>query len=689
MSKPTSKDRSRLLKTFMKIASVTLLVITVSSLTAPNTGFAEGREFSLRGHDLQIHVDSRWAGNTHGGYYPIRIRLTNNGPPRNLTFLFSSDYDKTPEVRRTIGAEQNSTVRFTLSIPMVSSGSSGTLRIYSDGEFLKQLSNESISLASLDTDSQLHPSLLVISPEHVNCDEFEKAVNSFGGTHSGYRSVTEDHEVVTPNMLPDSWIDYSGLDIVAIPQETLEQIELEQRNAILKWVQTGGTLVVYTVSDQERLNRVLEFEKHGFASEAWAPTKMKRRFINVVETDRYGNVQATAEKKGANNNRNRENEFRWSGYPNTFLRRDLMLGTVYSFQDNPFPGSPHDWAWFLSSMGDSKYSWTKRQGFSARGPNSEFLNFLIPGLKTVPVYSFLVFITLFTVVIGPVNYWYLRKRKQLYMLVISIPVIAFLTSVTLFAYSAVAHGFGIDSRVRSMTFLDQRSKTAVTTSRVALFAGLAPSEGLRFSPDTAVYTLWRNVDEFESGRVDWTETQALEGGWLRSRTRTQFVTTTHRDERGRMEFEEPADGKMGVSNGLEWDIEAMIAADSTGKLYYGRDLPAGASTRLTEATLQNLQKMTSTLGRSPLQRPDDAKDDNNSEFFWGSRSYYYRQNFENTQFAHSHMETAISRLKTIANNSKALPENSYLVIFSQNPDVEIGLDTTTERDGLHLLMGYF
>ena len=90
---------------------------------------------------------------------------------------------------------------------------------------------------------------------------------------------------------------------------------------------------------------------------------------------------------------------------------------------------------------------------------------------------------------------------------------------------------------KNCDILSSSSFSAVTTSRIALYAGLAPSGGLQFTPETVVNTLWPSQGGFESASLDWTETQKLQSGWLRSRTRTQFVTTSHRDERGRLDVD--------------------------------------------------------------------------------------------------------------------------------------------------------
>ena len=67
---------------------------------------------------------------------------------------------------------------------------------------------------------------------------------------------------------------------------------------------------------------------------------------------------------------------------------------------------------------------------------------------------------------------------------------------------------------RSLTVLDQRNRTAVTMARLALFAGLAPPGGMRFSPETAVFPVIPTTNEPTGGYVDWTQTQNLASGWL-------------------------------------------------------------------------------------------------------------------------------------------------------------------------------
>lgn len=674
-------------------------------LTNPQQLFAHGSVTGVRGHDLQITIDTTWAGNAHGGYYPVRLRVINRGPSRVLTFQLRSQHNPMPTVRRSVSVDQNATARFTLSVPMVGEAAYAELSIFEDGGVLPGLTQH-LNFPDIAYDNG-RPALLLISPTNVNCDYFEDAVNSLAAMASSGRhtywggSLTSDHEIVSPDMLPDSWIDYSGIDIVAVTMQTLNELPQQNRMAIVKWVHTGGTLVVSEVGEPARSSRPLRdligYGKHAFASAEWKGSDLtKRGAITIVQTDEYGNIQEADAGETENGDTKKDDakkdeqiSYQWPATSEAFTRIDLMNGVVFAFQDNPFPGSPHDWAWFLNSLGNERFQWTVRHGVAPRSDNSEFLQFLIPGITGVPVYAFLVLITIFTIVIGPLNYVMLSRRKSLYLLLLTIPAVALATSVSLFAYSVVAHGFSIKSRVRSLTILDQKSQTAVSTNRIALYAGLAPSDGLRFGAETAVYPIWPRSTGFESGTVDWTESQSLGSGWLRSRTRTQFLTVSHRVERGRLEVGIPANGQLAVSNGLEWNLQTLVLADIDGNLFAGSDISAGASTKLLPADAVQLNAVVQLIKEFPVRTPQGFEGSESVDVFSAFNSRWWSSNTGNVKFANSQMERELASLTQLTKDRRRLPKNSYVAVLSQNPGVELGVEETNARATVYVLVGYY
>ena len=76
-------------------------------------------------------------------------------------------------------------------------------------------------------------------------------------------------------------------------------------------------------------------------------------------------------------------------------------------------------------------------GLSLMQENRGFWRFLIPGVGMAPVNGFRVLITLFVVLIGPVNYVLLRRKRRLHLLLVMIPAGAALVTGSLFAYAMV------------------------------------------------------------------------------------------------------------------------------------------------------------------------------------------------------------------------------------------------------------
>ncbi|MEX1232561.1 MAG: hypothetical protein WEB58_20115 [Planctomycetaceae bacterium] len=541
------------------IARLSLILIALFAI-APRGVRGEGSETSSRGDDFELNVDSRWTGCEYGGYLPLRMRIVNHGVTRNVRIVMTSeDYNQNLAVEREVSAPQNAVVRTTLSVPMVGGGTYATIKVFGPEGEIKAL-RQSVTMPRTTGLQDFSPALLAVSSAPVDFTPWRECMYRFlstSGTHTSYghygsyTTIGEinNQEVVPASSLPDNWIDYTGLDVVCVSMDDFASLSNEQRGAIRKWVHSGGNLFLTGVGkwddNRAQAERLLESNLVLNASPDWTPAELGTREsiqsglrpVAQIELERAASMGRGMPMTGAGPAGGAapvaaSPEYKWSTEGGVFRSRRLMLGTVYAFQDDPFPGSDADWSWWRSHYPNEE-AWIQRQGFSSRQGNEEFLDFLIPGIQRFPVTAFIVLITLFSVVIGPVNYFYFLRKKQLAIIVITIPAIAFLTSVSLFSFSALSHGFSIKSRMRSMTLVDQRAQTAITFSRNSLYAGFAPSEGLAFRPDTAVYPLWNVGQAFQNGRIDMTDGQRFYSGWFPSRTRTQFVTATYEDQRSR------------------------------------------------------------------------------------------------------------------------------------------------------------
>ncbi len=254
--------------------------------------------------------------------------------------------------------------------------------------------------------------------------------------------------------------------------------------------------------------------------------------------------------------------------------------------NNPFPSAADPalpdkatlWLWIRSALGTSRCSWTERHGLSFEADNLDFWNLLIPGVGLPPVNAFRLLITLFVVLIGPVNYFVLRRLGWLHFLLLTVPAGSALVSLGLVGYALASDGLGIRLRARSYTLLDQHTGQAVTWSRLSYYAGLAPYAGLTFSRDTAVFPFESDFSlQSQSLRTTvWDEQQHLASGWLPSRTVTQLLAVRSGPERKRLEIT-PETNSLKVTNHLQTDIALAVIADRAGRLYQFSALAAGES----------------------------------------------------------------------------------------------------------------
>src|SRR5690606_327498 len=176
-----------------------------------------------------------------------------------------------------------------------------------------------------------------------------------------------------------------------------------------------------------------------------------------------------------------------------FLTRASGLGLVAAIgSDGKFNAAAFNWNWLYNTIGPERWQWSMRYGVSLHRPNQDYWNFMIPGIGLPPVRQFQAIITLFVIVIGPVAYYWFRRRGILNLLVVAVPTAALVVTLAMFAYAYLADGLGVRVRARSFTHIDQRRGQAACWARLAYYAGIAPGGGLTFTDDMIVWPLELN-----------------------------------------------------------------------------------------------------------------------------------------------------------------------------------------------------
>ncbi len=326
-------------------------------------------------------------------------------------------------------------------------------------------------------------------------------------------------------------------------------------------------------------------------------------------------------------------------------------------------------------------------GFDISDPTSDFWNFVIPGVGRVPIYAFLGLMTAFVVVIGPLNYIYLRRRAKLHLMIITVPLCAAAVTVSLFAYALISDGLGLRVRVRSYTQIDQRRGEAVCWSRLCYYAGLAPSQGLTFSGDVAVLPIADDSQgrrQGETRQVGWTKDgrQHLSSGWLRSRTLTQFYTARSRRTDARLDID-AKDGRLTVTNQLGTPIQHLVVCDASGKLYHTDHLAQGATAELTAAedAMEASRAVREAFRTNRLQRDENRGGDVVATVVppgAGGPAV--------SGLSLSRMEAGLATALQQVTDGKLEPR-SYVAIVERSPEMELGTPSAQEEAGFHVILG--
>jgi len=515
-------------------------------------------------------------------------------------------------------------------------------------------------------------------------------------------------EMLPPGELPTKWIDFSCFDLIFVPFGDLMRLvdnHPDQWRAIRDWVATGPTLCVYDMPlDSEHLAELEDLLDIPSMSE---PGDVPGEFRGWSSPDPGNADDAIRGLEGAYNRRGnsppwqtaRKNkpQARMAIPEETpFVSRSVDMGRVFALRTGePFSPGQYGTGWLLNDIGKLNWAWYGRHGMSLHRENENYWNLMIPGVGRAPVNSYLVLITLFVVVIGPVNYYLLRRKKRLYLLLVTVPVGAVLVTFALMNYALITDGLGTRVRARSYATIDQTTGRAVSWSRQTYYAGLAPSAGLSFPSDTAFYP----IDQAPTSRryrpraerwLAWDEEQNLTDGYLHSRTMTQFmVVDSHRSERGLRVVESDGDGTAPrVTNDLGADIAQVVLCDASGKCYWAEKIESGQQFR-----------------PQPIDRQEAArhlriaKNENRPAFPIGYDSRYYRnafgvrrrswtdvdQSLPPPKFEDGILERSIHR--AFYSDARNLKPRSYLAITETTVEVPLGYHSLQEEASFHVIHG--
>ena len=605
---------------FVLVALVVLLVFTTSA-------FAEYRTVEIE--SLRITVDTDWATQGTPGYFPVRLDITNLGDTREIRvigseqrfldwtrrrptpgFFGSSSQLGSSSFSKTLRLKRGDRVKFTLPVPMMGDHENISVRIFENGRQLEGFVSSTSTQSGRDADEA--PVLFVGDASGTFGLEASGWVRSvpppkrpspyygYGGPGSGARAPAAALDfVLSPDRVPESWLGLTSLRAVAVAPTEWGRLTPQQKESILTWAASGGDLIVVDGS----LDTVLSADARpvGFQTAKAATYNYYLGHIHLVGSD----------------------DIRTNGFTSVMSRVSIAI---------PYAD------WTLPVNRSKDWTYTSSGGF--RLP--------IEGVGGVPTKAYLSMLLLFTVVIGPLNYLYLWRKRLQVLLVLTVPLISLVFIGVLTAYAFIGEGLTVRGRAATFTVLDQTTKHAATRSSVSMYAGgIAPSGGLMFPPQFAIFPQGTDgTGPREQVSIDFTDSQRFSNGMLQARSPSNFEQIAFGPARERLNIERSGN-EFSVVNGLGSAVTQLYYRENGRVFVLNGTLDAGQKGSLRPGTVKAPQVYAVAMKYASSLNP--------SKF----------ENLVETQ-----------------------PDGTYLAVLEKSPFWDPGVAGLEEHSSFHLVLGY-
>ncbi len=340
--------------------------------------------------------------------------------------------------------------------------------------------------------------------------------------------VHVDVKTVEPGDLPDRWQTYPQWLPLMLTPEAQARLSEAQRHAIATWTQSGGRLLVTTAA------QTAEWEARAGAAVA----------IRLDGTEEVG------------------------------------------FVDDRLPGVPTD----VAAPTDVAFGRVVDEVLARRywGP----ISWPVPGTEDIPVDGFLLLVIAFALVAGPLNLWWvIRRRRQRAAFLWTTPALSAATCVALIAFNLVSEGVTTRRVHNELTFIDVAHHRAFSWQAMSFFAPFGePSwqlglddQVLPLDPDHR-HDDWRWDVEPDPLQLAWRpDAQLATGAWVPARKTRQLVVAAPRPERQRL-LVRPDGAAYRLTNGLDRTLVWVAWFDGRGQPWVARQVAPGAEVTLERST---------------------------------------------------------------------------------------------------------
>lgn len=490
----------------------------------------------------------------------------------------------------------------------------------------------------------------VVSAAQVFMFDWSDLVASGEWTHPNYGLAVVDR-------LPTNWLEFSTRQLIVVSARDFPKLSAPQRDAILDYTLAGGRFVVTDLLTDPDSDGTLHSWIAGLVPDAPPASEINSELLTKRNTDPSFEISLG------------------------FGKIILATQELSAFQKSMFVNTERTYG-VRNSNSIASSSTTDREAI-------DVLAWYIPRVGQPPVIGFSIFICAFAVVAGPLLLWWFHYRmRRPVLILVAVPILAFLISGFILIYSMAKDGFDTYARVRSITWVNQASARGVSYSRQTFFSGMPPSE-VAFSKRSEVWpTLgqrryYGRSNLISNIKLKWEENQQIYSGFLSPRSQCQWTVTTPLDSFKTFDYvvNPQSTELVKVQNLMQDDWIFGVFCDKKGTLKQVGSTQAGAQADLTDISPPDAFTEVSNLYK-PLAFPlGFIPGQSNSIGTWLTQEYEILENSDLDSGMEAKLKLWISR------EQLSLPGSYLLFLKTANYLDQPLRENTRESDSFHVLAG--
>ncbi len=448
------------------------------------------------GEDPEILIRQAPAAWQYSSIIPVRIDIRSSRPTRVDVSVFSSRYGNTATIEQSaaVGANSTASLEFA-SLP--TEGASVRIRCEAGGRTVER---------EFYRDSFDHPYKYNSYPLQAFCGNglMLRELSAFTNPSSGDDIASE---TISLEELPRQWQSYASLfGILILDAAEAGRLGPDQRHAIGMWVKWVGGRVLLAGESAEEAAVALGLAARPEPTARIGATKGYRQMAGWVYCQAEANAAEAAEIiEGAK-----------AGYLDRF---DFDMDSL---------------------MLQRRSLW-----------------WLLEGLGGVSVAAMIACLILLGLVMGPLNYWYIvRKRRNSLLFFITTPAIALFGTLAIIAASMAGEGFGGTYREHAVLFRRAGSDEGMLVDARGIRPGFFAPE-LVYPDEALLNPMWRGWQS-ENYAMRIGNGQRLSSGWVKPRSASGVLAALPVACRMNVEIEKDGDEWVAVNN-LGYEISLVTA----------------------------------------------------------------------------------------------------------------------------------